>query len=135
VAERRSVYIAGFSHVNPIPAGCRFGNFLVTGVIVGKDAVTHELPASLEEQCANVFAHMRAIVEAAGGGTRNIVKVTVWHNGILDDPAQRAVLNRAWIAMFPDENSRPARHAVRAQIDPGQHFVCDMMAIFDDGPA
>ena len=129
MTERRSIHVAGFSHVNPIPAGCQFGNFLITGAISGMDPVTHKMAESLEDQVANIFHSMREIVRAAGGDTGNIVKVTVWHSGILSDPAQRAVLNREWVKMFPDENDRPARHAVISQLEPGRHLLCDMMAI------
>jgi enamine deaminase RidA (YjgF/YER057c/UK114 family) len=128
-AQRRSIHIEGFAHVNPIPAACQFGNLVVTGAISGMDPTTHVMPESLEEQVTNIFHHMREIVARTGGGPEHIVKVTVWHTGILNDPAQRAVLNRAWIAMFPDEGSRPARHAVTVHLDPGRHLLCDMMAV------
>lgn len=115
--------------MNPIPAACQFGNFVITGAITGMDPVTHVMAETLEEQCRNVFAHMREIVERAGGGPQHIVKVTVWHNGILRDPERRAVLNREWIVMFPDERSRPARHAVESALEPGRLVICDMTAI------
>jgi 2-iminobutanoate/2-iminopropanoate deaminase len=132
VPERRSIHVAGFSHVNPIPAGCQFGNFLITGAITGLDATTGKMGETLEDQCATIFGHMREIVAQAGGGPENIVKVTVWHTGILNDPASRAILNRQWLQMFPDEHSRPARHAVKTELEPGRHLVCDMMAILGD---
>lgn len=129
MTERRSIHVGGFAHQNPIPAGCKFGNFVITGAITGLDPVTGKMAETLEEQCANIFAHMQEIVHAAGGGPEHIVKVTVWHNGILNDPAQRAVLNREWVKLFPDAESRPARHAVKSELEPGRHLVCDMIAI------
>jgi 2-iminobutanoate/2-iminopropanoate deaminase len=129
MTERRSIHIDGFAHVNPIPAGCLYGNFLITGAITGMDPVTHQMAETLEAQVANIFHHMREIVTRAGGSPKNIVKVTVWHSGILNDPAQRAVVNREWIKMFPDEDSRPARHAVKTELEPGRHLLCDLTAI------
>lgn len=132
VSVRRSIHVAGFSHVNPIPAGCRFGNFLITGAITGLDTTTGKMGATLDEQCANIFGHMREIVTQAGGGPEHIVKVTVWHDGTLSETASRSVLNREWLKMFPDENSRPARHTIKTELEPGRYLVCDMMAILGE---
>jgi 2-iminobutanoate/2-iminopropanoate deaminase len=85
-ARRRSVHIGGFKHANPIPNACRIGNLLMSGVILGRDPVTGTMPKTIEEQCAHMFAHMQAIVEAGGGTTDDIIKMTVW----LQDRTQRA---------------------------------------------
>jgi len=125
VSRRRSVYVEGFGHANPIPAACRVGNLLVSGSIRGLDAATGMLPATIEEQCAQMFANARRIVEAAGGTTDDIVKMTVW----MQDPSDRSALNREWLAMFPDERSRPARHTLRGDLDGGKLIECDLMAV------
>jgi enamine deaminase RidA (YjgF/YER057c/UK114 family) len=46
-------------------------------------------------------------MEAAGGTTDNIVKMRL----MLSDDKYRENLNKEWLKMFPDPNSRPARHA------------------------
>lgn len=125
------MHVGGFSHVNPVPAGCLMGNLLVTGAITGIDPATGTLGTTVEQQCANIFHHMRTIVAKAGGGVENIVKVTVWHNGIFRDVHSRGVLNAEWLKMFPDENSRPARHAVQSELGDGHYLMCDMMALVE----
>src|SRR5438105_735039 len=108
MTARRSIHIEGFSHQNPIPVASRVGNVLMSSVIPGRDPSTGKLPSSLEEQVTHMFGYVRAIVEAAGGTPANIIKITIW----LKDPSQRAVLNDEWVKMFPDPDSRPARHTL-----------------------
>lgn len=126
-ARRRSVHIGGFKHANPIPNASRIGNLVMSGVILGRDGASGEMPQSLEAQCANMFAHMKAIVEAAGGSTDDIIKMTVW----LKDRSQRGPLNAEWVKMFPDEHSRPARHSLQSDMEGGALVQCDFTAVID----
>ena len=43
MAKRKSIEIEGFAHKNPIPAACRLGNMLMTGIITGTDPATGKL--------------------------------------------------------------------------------------------
>lgn len=100
----------------------------MSGVILGRDPATNTMPESLEAQCANMFAHMKATVEAAGGSTDDIIKMTVW----LKDRTQRGPVNVEWLKMFPDEHSRPARHALPMDnMDGGALVQCDFTAVID----
>src|SRR2546423_514647 len=85
--KRRSIYIEGFAHKNPIPAGCRMGNMLMTGIITGMDPATGKVAATLEAQCAFMFQHVRSIMQAAGGSTDDVIKMSVW----MADRSRRAV--------------------------------------------
>lgn len=125
--RRRSIHIGEFKHVNPIPNACRIGNLLMSGVILGRDPKTGEMPADIESQCVNLFAHMKAIVEAGGGTTDDIIKMTVW----LQDRGQRGPVNVEWIKMFPDPHSRPARHALAMEMEGGALVQCDFTAVID----
>ncbi|HWD63083.1 MAG TPA: RidA family protein [Humibacter sp.] len=120
-----SVNLPGFSHANPIPAASRIGPFLFSGVLTGRDPQSHELPPTLDEQCANIFTHVRALMDAAGGSVDDIVKMTFW----LADYHDRDALNRQWLALFPDASSRPARQAMAATLDGGCLIQCDLVAI------
>jgi enamine deaminase RidA (YjgF/YER057c/UK114 family) len=66
-------------------------------------------------------------MEAAGGSTDDIVKMNVW----LKDPTERELLNKHWLAMFPDEHARPARHT--QPLEPGLRVrvACEIVAVFD----
>jgi enamine deaminase RidA (YjgF/YER057c/UK114 family) len=125
---RRSIELPGFQHANPIPAGRRIGPFLASGALTGRDPQTRELPAGLDQQCANVFAHVRALLAAAGGTPDDILKLT-FH---LADPADRTALNREWLTMFPDPAHRPARQVLAARLAGGALVHADLLAVLED---
>lgn len=123
--KRKSVTVEGLAHRYPVPNASRIGDLLVSGAIHGMSPETHELPEGLVAQCANVFANMRAVVEAAGGSTDDIIKVTVY----LLDRDNRDALNEEWTRMFPDPASRPARHSQPLLINGPALIQCDFMAV------
>jgi 2-iminobutanoate/2-iminopropanoate deaminase len=125
MSSRQSVYSKGFSHKMPIPNACRLGNILVTGLVNGVDPETGKIPSGLDEQVVCLFKQIRLIVEAGGGATDDIVKITVW----MADRGDRTALNREWLAMFPDPNSRPARQAMISPMEGGKLIQCDFMAV------
>ena len=126
MAKRKSIEIAGFAHKNPIPAASRVGNMLMTGIITGMDPATGKVAPTLEAQCAFMFQHVRAIMQAAGGSTDDIIKMSVW----IVDRSKRDALNAEWVNMFPDAASRPARHTSQANLEGGQFINCDITAVF-----
>jgi len=127
MAKRKSIEIKGFTHQNPIPNATRIGNILVSGVVVGFDPGTRNLPADLDRQLTNMFAHVKEIVEAAGGTTDDIIKLTVW----LKDSGDRELLNKHWTRMFPDPHARPSRHTLPLAGGGANTLVqCDVMAVF-----
>jgi 2-iminobutanoate/2-iminopropanoate deaminase len=125
MAGRRSIYVEGFSHKNPIPAACCIGNLVYSGSIQGTDPATGKYGETLEAQCELMFAQVVRIVEAAGGSAGNIIKMTVW----MKDRTQRAALNVPWLRLFPDSQSRPARHTMNADLDSGKLVECDFIAV------
>jgi 2-iminobutanoate/2-iminopropanoate deaminase len=129
MAARKSIYVEGFSHKNPIPAACMIGGTLYSGSIQGSDPASGKYGATLEEQCALMFAHVRRIVAAAGGSPADIISMTVW----MADRTQRAALNVPWLEMFPDPHSRPARHTMNASLDSGKLIECSFVAIMTGG--
>src|SRR6266581_2368348 len=109
--KRRSIDVAGAKHVNPIPSASRRGPFVVSGAISGTDPKTGKVPADLDEQCRLMFDNVRRVMAAAGGTPDDIVKMTVW----ITDRSLREIMNRHWVAMFPDPHSRPARHTLTSR--------------------
>lgn len=122
---RVSVYIEGFSHKNPIPAACRIGPLVESGSVLGTDPATGKLADGMEAQCRHMLDNLRRIIEAAGGNTSDIVKLTVW----MKDRSQRPALNAPWLEMFPDPATRPARHTMHApELDMGKLIECTFTA-------
>lgn len=130
MSRRVSIEVPGFAHVNPVPAASRIGSFLFTGVLTGRDPVTNEMPESLDAQCANVFAHVRSVLDAAGASTDDVAKMTFW----VADYRDRDAINREWVAMFPDASTRPARQVMAAQLDGGALVHADLVAVLESSP-
>ncbi len=125
MARRKSIYIDGFKHTNPIPNASRIGNLVMSAVIVGRDPTTGAMPKRIEDQCANMFAHMKATIEAAGGTLDDIIKMTIW----LNDRSQREPVNVEWLKAFPDLQSRPARHSLQMDMEGGALVQCEFAAV------
>ena len=126
MARRKSINGSRARDENPIPNASRIGNIVMSSVIGGTRPGTRELPASLEEQVANVFAHIRHDIEAAGGSVDDIIKITFW---VKDPVLQRAALNTEWVKMFPDPQSRPARHTLVLPADNRALVQADFTAV------
>lgn len=131
MARRRSIYLDGFSHKNPIPAASVLDRIVVSGIIYGLDPGTGKAAEGLDAQCRLMFEHFRAVLEAAGATPDDVLKVNVY----LVDRSQRDPLNREWIAMFPDHDNRPVRQAMQADLDMGKLIQCDFMAKIADEKA
>jgi 2-iminobutanoate/2-iminopropanoate deaminase len=126
MAKRKSINYPGYKHQNPIPNGSRIGNIAMSSIMNGTEPGTRNVPADLEGQVVNIFKHIRAFVEAAGGTVDDILKINFW----MKQPSTgRAALNGEWEKMFPDENSRPARHTLVLGADSTHLVTCDVTAV------
>ena len=105
MASRVSIHTPGFGHDNPIPVASKIGPYLASGVLTGRDPDTQQMPEDLDSQVANVFTHIRNLMQAAGGSPEHILKLNVH----LVEYRNRAALNDHWQQMFPDPP--PVRHA------------------------
>ncbi|SAL63034.1 RutC family protein [Caballeronia arvi] len=126
--HRKSFTIEGIAHKFPVPNASRIGNLIVSSAIHAVDPVTRAMPDDLVAQCALVFANMQATVEAAGGSTDDIIKMTVY----LRDRGNRGPLNDEWVRMFPDADSRPARHSQLLLVEGPSLIQCDFIAVVKD---
>ena len=103
---RRSFDIPNVKHNAPIPMASVVGNVMYTSGIMGGDPNTGQMPATLEEQAANCFKNLQTVLDTAGFKTSDVLKVTVY----IKSQQNRQLVNPPWLAMFPDEHNRPARH-------------------------
>lgn len=119
MAKRKVVQIPGMpKHRNPIPVCVSLGNLILPSVISGLDPKTQKMAADKEKQIEQAFQNMKSVIQAAGGTTDNIGKIIVY----LKDIRDREVVNKSWLKMFPDENDRPARHVIQADL-PGETLI------------
>ena len=124
----RSIHVAGVQHGAPIPFGARVGNMIFSSGILGADPATGKVPEDLESQCEFAFGNMKAMGENAGGDISGIGKITVY----MKDRSQRDAVNKPWLAMFPDEDDRPARHAIEYDaFPPGVLVQLEIIAVVE----
>ncbi|CAM5184710.1 RutC family protein [Ureibacillus acetophenoni] len=125
MVKREVLHVKGSNHQNPIPTAVKIGNMVYTSAIIGSDPETGEIPATVEEEVANLFYYIREIVELAGGSTDDIAKLNV----IATDAAYKKVVNVEWLKMFPNENDRPARHTNIQKLRDGLRVQIELIAV------
>jgi enamine deaminase RidA (YjgF/YER057c/UK114 family) len=86
-------------------------------------------PADADEEAEWMFRNMQELIESAGGTTDNIASVTVYLKEGGDRDAIVKSLNNAWVKLFPDERSRPARGLFTRE--QGSHFSLQVIAVLD----
>lgn len=124
----RSIHVDGVQHGAPIPMGARVGNMIFSSGIIGADPATGKIPADLESQCMFAFANMKTMVENAGGKIEGIGSIKVY----MKDRSKREAVNRPWLEMFPDEDDRPAGHAIEYDaFPPGVLVQLEVVAVVD----
>lgn len=126
MAKRQSLDGPGLPrHSNPIPAAVKIGNMVFSSPIGGQDPDTGTSHTEPEKQVEQAFLNMRRIIEAAGGTTDDIARVTVY----LKDLQYRELVNKEWLKMFPDEHNRPARHSIKADLPGTAVLQLEMIAV------
>ncbi|GAA5051386.1 RidA family protein [Nocardia callitridis] len=127
MSRRRSVYVEGFAHENPVPAACVIDNVLFTGAVHGggRGSDPEEFSPDAATQCERMFERVLAIMSAAGGSADDIVKMSVR----IASPAVRGALNRFWGNLFPDPHSRPARQVTVGTTQPHILVQCEVVGV------
>jgi 2-iminobutanoate/2-iminopropanoate deaminase len=129
-SKRVSIHVDGLGHHGqPIPNAARIGNLLWSGGIHGIAPNAKALPEDEAAEAAQMLANLRAVVEAGGGTVDDVIRVSVT---VRDRAAARDAINQAWVAMFPDEDSRPARHVVEHDLPQPLRMQCECIAVIDD---
>ena len=129
MSNRQVIHVPGAGHKAPIPSGVRIGNMLFSSAIGGRDPETGQYSDRPEAQAKQVFINMATLVRSAGGDVGDIAHVTVF----LKDSALKKYVDEEWIAMFPDPEDRPARHAVTADRGGAMLVQLEIVAVLNGG--
>lgn len=104
--------------VGSYPHARRVGNLLFLSGIGPRDAASNEIAGNeyfadgrvrkydIEAQVRAVFANVRAVLEASGGGWEDLIDVTVYLTDMAHD---FKAYNRVWAEYFPDAATAPCR--------------------------
>jgi 2-iminobutanoate/2-iminopropanoate deaminase len=125
VGKRQTFEVPGISHDAPIPMGVRIGNMFFSSGIPGRDPKDGSLPDDPARQAALMFQNMRTLLQSAGASLDDVAHVTVF----VKDNAYREPLNREWLAAFPNEHDRPARHTLQWDLRGGMLIQCELVAV------
>jgi 2-iminobutanoate/2-iminopropanoate deaminase len=107
----------------------RVGASFQTSGIMGKDPSTNELPADGAQQVEFVFANSRTLLDIAGVALDQVTFVEVF----LADNDLRGEVNKHWLAWYPDEHDRPARHTTVRDLPGGMLVQLRLQAHVEDG--
>jgi enamine deaminase RidA (YjgF/YER057c/UK114 family) len=83
------------------------------------------MPSDPDTQAVNIFENIRQFMQEAGGSVEDIVHVRI----LMKDRNQRESINKPWLEMFPDEHSRPARHALETNLGGQFIFQAEITAV------
>lgn len=120
-----SIDIPNVEHTAPIPMGSRVGNMIFSSGIMGADPKTGVIPDDAAQQAEFAFQNLRTFLELAGAKPEHVGKVTVH----VKNEADRDLINKPWLEMFPDPHHRPARHAVQANLRRNMLFQLEVIAV------
>lgn len=125
MSRRQSIDVPGIGHKAPIPMGCKIGNIVYSSGISGHDPDTQTTPSDPAGQAKVMFQNVRRFMQAAGGTSDDIIRMTLF----VRDKKLREYLNKEWLEMFPDEHSRPARHAITVELGERALFQVEVVAV------
>ena len=122
---RQIIDIPGMPHGAPIPNGAKIGNMVFSSAISGRDTEKKVIPDDPDEQAAAMFRNLRTFMEKAGGTPDHIAHMTVF----MKEEKYRDNVNKEWQKMFPNEDDRPARHALKTELRGGMLFQIEVIAV------
>jgi enamine deaminase RidA (YjgF/YER057c/UK114 family) len=77
-----------------------------------------------------MFLNLQRVLEAAGATLGQVAKMTFW----VRNPEARKCINPEWLKVFPDPQSRPARHTLQNDHMAANLLVqCDALAVISPG--
>jgi enamine deaminase RidA (YjgF/YER057c/UK114 family) len=83
--------------------------------------------ADVKTQLESVLERVALVIGEAGGGTRDIARVTLFMREVKD----RRVLNEVWARWFPDPARRPPHKYLPAEVPAGYAVMADAVAVLN----
>ena len=93
------------AHKNPIPHASVLKGLMVSSSISGADK-NGEYSEDKEKQIKSAFNNMKQVLEEGNASFDDVIKFDLYFS----DKNDRKFVNPIWLKLFPNENSRPARH-------------------------
>lgn len=127
MGKRKTYYIPGVEHSNPIPSAVQIGNVLHSSLIQGIEPSTGKIGSNLYEQTRLCFQNLQTLLDMAGANSDDIIHITV----LMKDPSDRTIVNDVWLEWFPDKDDRPARQVLKFDPPTGYDILIEVVAMLD----
>ena len=95
------------AHTGPVPQAVEVDGWIFVSALFGVDPTTGRRPEGAEAEAEQLFANLAAILNAAGAGLCDVVRVGIFTTHLQRD---RPAFNEVWKRTFGEH--RPARSAV-----------------------
>ena len=125
MGRRKVIDVEGMGHRAPISLAVRIDNIVYSSGISGRDTENDRMPEDAAGQAEHMFKNVRKVMELAGGSVDDIIYMQIRMKS-RDD---RKFVDPHWLAMFPDPEDRPARHAEEADLGGGMLMQCQIQAV------
>ena len=83
------------------------------------------MPEDAAGQAENMCKNVRLLVELVGGTVDDIIYMSIR----MKDRDDRKYVDPHWLAMFPDPEDRPARHADQVDMGSSMLMQCQITAV------
>ena len=100
------------AHKNPIPHASSLRGIVISSSISGAD-VEGIYSSDKEEQIHKAFKNMEIVLNEANASFDDVIKFDLYFS----DKNDRKFVNPIWLKLFPDKDSRPARHSHLVNLD------------------
>jgi 2-iminobutanoate/2-iminopropanoate deaminase len=129
MGSRKSLNVPGRAHRGGnIPMGSKIGNVVYSSGIGGGFGQEPEGQApDLDRHAKTMFENMKEFMETAGGSLDDIIFVML----LLKNRESRDFIDKYWLEAFPDEASRPARHALQTELGGGAQMQALITAVIE----
>lgn len=87
--------------IGPYSQAVRSGNTVYFAGQIGLDPATMELVPGIEAQTRRVFENLKAVAQAAGGGLRDVVRLTIYLTDLGNFARVNEIMASYFIAPYP----------------------------------
>jgi 2-iminobutanoate/2-iminopropanoate deaminase len=105
--------------------GSRIDNVVFSSAIMGGDPATGEIPDDGETQVKFAFENLLSFLDAAEVRPEDVIRLTIH----LSEPSLRPAIDVEWEKIFPDPESRPARHAMNLTLNRNMLVQLEVVAV------
>lgn len=125
MGRRQVIDVPGMGHRAPISLAVRIDNMVYSSGISGRDTENDAMPEDAAGQAEMMFKNVAKVMELAGGTPDDIIYMQIRTK----DRGDRKFIDPHWLAMFPDEHDRPARHTEETELGGGMLMQCQIVAV------